>query len=81
MKHASTRNQHVILLHGIWMRGITLQLLARRVRAAGYSLGAANIRDDEAIARGRCACAAMNASAPGTGAKPSAKCARARTRC
>ncbi|HEY6544907.1 MAG TPA: alpha/beta hydrolase [Dokdonella sp.] len=32
------RNQHVILLHGIWMRGITLQLLARRVRAAGYTV-------------------------------------------
>ncbi|HEX7769851.1 MAG TPA: alpha/beta hydrolase [Dokdonella sp.] len=30
--------QHVILLHGIWMRGITLQWLARRLRASGYSV-------------------------------------------
>jgi pimeloyl-ACP methyl ester carboxylesterase len=29
---------HVILLHGIWMRGITLQVLARRLRDAGYSV-------------------------------------------
>jgi len=29
---------HVVLLHGIWMRGITLQLLARRLRGAGYSV-------------------------------------------
>src|SRR5690606_2157383 len=29
---------HVILLHGIWMRGITLQMLARRLRTSGYSV-------------------------------------------
>jgi pimeloyl-ACP methyl ester carboxylesterase len=29
---------HVILLHGIWMRGITLQPLARRLRSAGYGV-------------------------------------------
>ncbi|MGA9341809.1 MAG: alpha/beta fold hydrolase [Rhodanobacteraceae bacterium] len=29
---------HVILLHGIWMRGITLQPLARRLRADGFSV-------------------------------------------
>ncbi len=29
---------HVILLHGIWMRGITLQPLARRLRSAGYDV-------------------------------------------
>ena len=31
--------EHVILIHGIWMRGITLQLLARRLRQAGYTVG------------------------------------------
>jgi len=30
--------EHVILLHGIWMRGITLLPLARRLRAAGYAV-------------------------------------------
>ena len=30
--------EHVILIHGIWMRSITLQLLARRLRQAGYSV-------------------------------------------
>ena len=30
--------EHVILLHGIWMRGITLLPLARRLRNAGYSV-------------------------------------------
>lgn len=30
--------EHVILLHGIWMRGITLQPLARRLRSAGYGV-------------------------------------------
>jgi pimeloyl-ACP methyl ester carboxylesterase len=29
---------HVILLHGIWMRGITLVPLARRLRTAGYTV-------------------------------------------
>jgi pimeloyl-ACP methyl ester carboxylesterase len=29
-------SEHVILLHGIWMRGIALLPLARRLRAAGY---------------------------------------------
>lgn len=32
------RREHVILLHGIWMRGITLLPLARRLRHAGYSV-------------------------------------------
>ena len=31
--------EQVILIHGIWMRGITLQLLARRLRQAGYAVG------------------------------------------
>ncbi len=30
--------EHVILLHGIWMRGITLLPLARRLRAAGFTV-------------------------------------------
>lgn len=30
--------EHVILLHGIWMRGITLHPLARRLRSAGYAV-------------------------------------------
>lgn len=30
--------EHVILLHGIWMRGITLHPLARRLRSAGYDV-------------------------------------------
>jgi pimeloyl-ACP methyl ester carboxylesterase len=29
---------HVVLLHGIWMRGFTLALLARRLRTAGYEV-------------------------------------------
>lgn len=32
------QREHVILLHGIWMRGITLLPLARRLRSAGYSV-------------------------------------------
>ena len=28
--------EHVILLHGVWMRGLTLFSLARRLRAAGF---------------------------------------------
>lgn len=35
---AQARREHVILLHGIWMRGITLLPLARRLRNAGYSV-------------------------------------------
>lgn len=31
-------HDHVILLHGIWMRGITLQPLARRLHGAGYTV-------------------------------------------
>lgn len=31
-------NGHVVLLHGIWMRGFTLALLARRLRSAGYEV-------------------------------------------
>ncbi|MEO5626539.1 MAG: alpha/beta fold hydrolase [Dokdonella sp.] len=31
-------SEHVILLHGIWMRGITLMPLARRLRTAGYTV-------------------------------------------
>jgi pimeloyl-ACP methyl ester carboxylesterase len=30
--------EHVILLHGVWMRGLTLFPLARRLRAAGYAV-------------------------------------------
>ncbi|GAA0713931.1 alpha/beta hydrolase [Dokdonella soli] len=30
--------EHVILLHGIWMRAFTLQSLARRLRVAGYTV-------------------------------------------
>jgi pimeloyl-ACP methyl ester carboxylesterase len=30
--------EHVILLHGVWMRGLTLVSLARRLRGAGYSV-------------------------------------------
>lgn len=30
--------EHVILLHGVWMRGLTLFSLARRLRAAGYTV-------------------------------------------
>src|SRR5215471_16679277 len=29
---------HVILLHGVWMRALTLFSLARRLRSAGYSV-------------------------------------------
>ena len=35
---AQAPREHVILLHGIWMRGITLLPLARRLRSAGYSV-------------------------------------------
>lgn len=31
-------SEHVVLLHGIWMRGFTLALLGRRLRAAGYDV-------------------------------------------
>lgn len=31
-------SEHVVLLHGIWMRGFTLALLGRRLRAAGYEV-------------------------------------------
>lgn len=34
----SAQSDHVILLHGIWMRGITMLPLARRLRAAGFSV-------------------------------------------
>lgn len=34
----SDQPEHVILLHGIWMRGITMLPLARRLRAAGFSV-------------------------------------------
>lgn len=30
--------EHVILLHGVWMRGVTLWPLARRLRAAGFTV-------------------------------------------
>ncbi|HJT97797.1 MAG TPA: alpha/beta fold hydrolase [Rhodanobacteraceae bacterium] len=30
--------EHVILLHGVWMRGLTLFSLARRLRAAGFTV-------------------------------------------
>jgi pimeloyl-ACP methyl ester carboxylesterase len=30
--------EHVILLHGVWMRGLTLLSLARRLRGAGFSV-------------------------------------------
>lgn len=30
--------EHVILLHGVWMRGLTLTSLARHLRAAGFSV-------------------------------------------
>jgi len=30
--------EHVILLHGVWMRGLTLLFLARRLRAAGFEV-------------------------------------------
>jgi pimeloyl-ACP methyl ester carboxylesterase len=35
---ATQAREHVILLHGIWMRGITLQPLARQLRLAGYEV-------------------------------------------
>ncbi len=35
---APVAREHVILLHGIWMRGITLLPLARRLRSAGYTV-------------------------------------------
>ncbi len=31
-------DEHVILLHGIWMRGIAMLPLARRLRAAGFAV-------------------------------------------
>lgn len=31
-------SEHVVLLHGIWMRRFTLALLARRLRTAGYEV-------------------------------------------
>ena len=30
--------EHVILLHGVWMRGLTLLFLARRLRLAGFEV-------------------------------------------
>src|SRR5687768_14997887 len=30
--------EHVVLLHGIWLRGLTLRRLARRLEAAGYTV-------------------------------------------
>jgi len=30
--------EHVILLHGVWMRGLTLHSLARRLRLAGFGV-------------------------------------------
>lgn len=35
---AAPAHEHVILLHGIWMRGLTLAYLSRRLRQAGYSV-------------------------------------------
>ena len=35
---AGVAQGHVILLHGIWMRGITLMPLARRLRQGGYTV-------------------------------------------
>ncbi|MEZ5460622.1 esterase/lipase family protein [Dokdonella sp.] len=35
---ASVQPEHVILLHGIWMRGITMLPLARRLRTAGFTV-------------------------------------------
>lgn len=35
---ASATGEHVILLHGIWMRGITLTYLSRRLHQAGYGV-------------------------------------------
>ena len=34
----SSVNEHVILLHGLWMRGFTLTMLRRRLDRAGYSV-------------------------------------------
>lgn len=31
-------NEHVLLIHGLWMRGFTLTLLRRRLAAAGYAV-------------------------------------------
>jgi pimeloyl-ACP methyl ester carboxylesterase len=31
-------NEHVILIHGLWMRGFTLTLLRRRLEHAGYTV-------------------------------------------
>jgi pimeloyl-ACP methyl ester carboxylesterase len=49
-------HEHVILLHGIWMRGFTLGLLARRLRAAGrevscYDYASVTQGPDEGVAR------------------------------
>lgn len=35
---AAPSREHVILLHGIWMRGLTLAYLSRRLHQAGYSV-------------------------------------------
>jgi pimeloyl-ACP methyl ester carboxylesterase len=35
---AEPPREHVILLHGVWMRAFTLRSLARRLREAGYSV-------------------------------------------
>lgn len=47
---------HVVLLHGIWLRGFTLGLLARRLRAAGhevscYDYASVTRSPDEGLAR------------------------------
>src|ERR1051326_8163323 len=31
-------NEHVILLHGLWMRGFTLTMLRHRLQHAGYAV-------------------------------------------
>lgn len=51
-------HEHVILLHGIWMRGFTLSLLARRLRAAGFEVSSYDYASvtrspDEGVARVR----------------------------
>lgn len=37
-RYTAWMQEHVVLLHGIWMRGFTLGLLARRLRGAGYEV-------------------------------------------
>jgi pimeloyl-ACP methyl ester carboxylesterase len=44
-----TVGEHVILLHGIWMRGFTLGALARRLRAEGYTI---DLFEYASVARG-----------------------------